>query len=270
MAMYGWASDVHLDFLRGDSRQLVAFAESLVANDPTGIFLTGDVSNSKELVFHLSAIERVVQRPVYFVLGNHDFYSNSIEEVRKQVNEVSNVSSYLKHVMTIPYVALTPQTALVGADGWYDAYNGDWRLSSFEMNDWRAIAEFYHVRGSKQSIVNEARRLSLESATHVHDSIKKAVKYHKNVIVLTHVPPFKESHIYEGRVSDDGAQPWFTSQLMGNVLLDAAKAFPAHSFKVLCGHTHGEFHGAFANNLEVHVAGAEYGKPRLQGLVEVL
>ena len=74
MSKFGWATDIHLDFLGDDNKRLIEFAEGLVRESPTGLFLTGDLSVTQKLVYHLSAIERVVQRPIYFVLGNHDFY----------------------------------------------------------------------------------------------------------------------------------------------------------------------------------------------------
>jgi len=267
--MYAWATDIHLDFLRGDNQRLIQFAESLIANNPTGIFLTGDLSTSRELIFHLSAIEKVVQRPTYFVLGNHDYYGGEVEKIRKQMRELSNVSPFLRYMPTMPYYAVTPGTAVIGHDGWYDAYHGDWKTSNFGMMDWNSIADFYPIRGNKASIVTQARKMALEGVTHVHNSIKQAVRYHRNIIILTHFPPFKESHIHQGRVGDDNAQPWFTSKMMGDMLLDASKAFPQTHFKVLAGHTHGKFDGKITNNLEVHVGGAEYNEPSLQGLVEV-
>lgn len=270
MAPYAWATDIHLDFLGGDPQRLIHFAESLVAQNPTGLFLTGDLSTGKELVYHLSALEKIVQRPIYFVLGNHDYYGTSIEETRKTMKELSNASAFLRYMPTMPYYALTPATAVIGHDGWYDAIHGDWQKSDFEMNDWRAIKEFAEVRGNKATIVAEARRLAHEAVTHVHNGIKQAVRYHRNLIILMHVPPYKESHIYQGKIGDDYAQPWFTSKLMGDMLTQASQAFPNHNFTVLAGHTHGKYTGKVADNLIVNVGGAEYYRPQLQGLVEVL
>ena len=88
MASYAWGTDVHLDHLNDDRRKIVEFAESLVAQGPTGILLTGDISVANQLVLHLSAIESVVKRPVYFVLGNHDYYGSSTEQVRRAMREL--------------------------------------------------------------------------------------------------------------------------------------------------------------------------------------
>lgn len=269
MAQYAWATDIHLDFLGGDDQRLIQFAESLVAQNPTGVFLTGDLSTARELVYHLAAIERVVQRPIYFVLGNHDYYGSNIQDVRKAMHELTNVSPFLRYLPTMPYQPLSPATAVVGHDGWYDAHYGDGVKSRFRMNDWRAIGDFIQVNGSQATIIEKARKLAHEGVVHVQNGIKQAVRYHKNIIVLTHFPPFRESHIYEGKIGDDDAQPWFTSKMMGDMLLDASKSFPTHTFTVLAGHTHGRYSGRIAKNLQVEVGGAEYYRPQLQNLIEV-
>lgn len=269
MAKYAWATDVHLDFLANNPQAIVKFAESLVVDNPTGVFLTGDIATAKVLVYNLSALERVVQRPIYFVLGNHDYYGSNFVDVRKAMHEVSNVSPFLRYMPTMPYLALSPSTAVVGHDGWYDAMYGNWRDNSFSLNDWTAIHEFREVNGNRATIVETARKFAHEAVLHVQNSIKQATRYHKNIVVLTHFPPFKESHIFEGRQGDDAALPWYTSKMMGDMLLAAAKAYPTHTFTVLAGHTHGQYMGKFADNLLVHVGGAVYGQPKLQGLIEV-
>ena len=270
MNQYGWATDIHLDFLRGDDQRLIAFAEGLIKSNPTGIFLTGDLSVAKTLIYHLSAIEKVVQRPVYFVLGNHDYYGADTERVRKAMRELTNVSPFLRYMPTMPYYALSGATAVVGHDGWYDALYGDWKTSSLGMTDWSAINDFVPVNGNKASIVGLARKLALEGVTHVHNGIKQAVRYHKNIVVLTHYPPFQQTHIHDGKQGDQNAMPYYTSKMMGDMLMDASRSFPTVKFTVLAGHTHGKADVQIANNLEVHVGGASYGSPELQGLIEVL
>lgn len=280
MTKYAWASDIHLDFLRNDEQKIVKFTESLVKDNPTGIILTGDISTAKQLTYHLSIMERVAQRPIYFVLGNHDYYYGSIDEVRKNMHELSNISPFLKHLSTTPYVQLTPSTALVGCDGWYDCQHGDWKNSTFSMSDWQIIHDFLQVSGgntgmyggggfNKGAIVSLARKLAHQSVQHIHDGIKAAAKYATSIIVATHVPPFKEAHVYNGRTADDNAQPWYTNKLLGDMLLDAAKAYPKIRFTCVAGHTHGRVKWQASSNLYCYVAGANYGKPALEQLIEV-
>jgi predicted MPP superfamily phosphohydrolase len=282
MSKIAWCTDIHLDHLYGNEERLIKFAQSLVAAEPQAVAITGDISSAKEIVFHLSALERVIQRPIYFVLGNHDYYGGGIDDVRKQMKDLGNISPFLKYLPTSNYVPLTPSTAVLGHDGWYDALNGDGNRSKFMMNDWVAIRDFVpHSGGSQFMMMNRdlrdrngliahARKLATEGVTHVQNSIKAATRYHRNLIILTHYPPFAESHIYNGRVGDSDAQPWFTSKMMGDMLLQAAKAYPNVNFTVLAGHTHGKYDGKPLPNLHVHVGGAEYGQPALAALIDVV
>jgi predicted phosphohydrolase len=275
MAKFAWATDIHLDHC--DEKKLIAFGESLIASNPEAIILSGDISNGRQITFHLSALEKIVERPIYFVLGNHDYYGSSIEETRKTMKEVSNYSQYLRYLPNQPYAVMSPSTALIGHDGWYDALNGDWKLPGFNIADWRYIAEFAAVSQggvNKANIVDVAKKLAHDGVMHVHNAIKSATRYHQNIVIVTHVPPFAESHLYKGKVGDADAQPWFTSKMMGDMLLDAAKSFPKVSFTVFAGHTHGKYSGKFSDNLTVHVGGwplgqRDYGNPILQEVIEI-
>ncbi len=279
MAKYAWATDIHLDCV--DEQGLIKFAESLIVTEPQAVLLTGDISNAKQVIYHLSALERVVQRPVFFVLGNHDYYGSEIAEVRKAMKELSNMSQFLKYLPMTQFVPLTANTALVGHDGWYDALYGDYN-SRFMMSDFTAIKDFVPFSGGgsyvklmhdikdRYGLVEFARSLAHAGVMHVHNGIKAAARTHKNIVILTHFPPFAESHIHEGKQGDASAMPWFTSKMMGDMLMDAAKAYPNIKFNVLAGHTHGMYNGNPMPNLEVHVGGADYGRPALAGLVEIL
>jgi Icc protein len=269
MSKYAWATDCHLDHLGDDQQKVINFAQTLVKDNPEGIFLTGDLSSARRLIFHLSVIEKVAQRPIYFVLGNHDYYGADTAQVRKAMLELTSASQFLRYMPTMGSFGLTSTTAVIGDDGWYDGLYADPIASTFELSDWTAIGDFIPVNGNRASIVTTARKLAHDSVTHLHGAIKSAVKYHRNVVVLTHVPPFPQCHQFQGKQGDANAMPWFTSKLMGDLLLQASAAYPNTQFNVLCGHTHGRWDGRINNNLQVHVGEAEYGKPVLQGLVEV-
>lgn len=270
MGRFAWATDVHLDFVSDDSA--VAFGRSLIAADPEGIIITGDISTADKLVRHLSLLESVVKRPIYFVLGNHDYYGSSTTKVRETMKELSNISQYIRYLPLSAYTTLSPGACIIGHDGWYDAGNGNWKTSTFAMSDWTYIQDFAIVSESGRNltkIVEVSQKLAHEGVMHVHNAIKGATRYYKSIVVATHVPPFAESHIHEGKVGDADAQPWFTSRMMGDMLLKASTAFPDTMFTVLAGHTHGEFSGQITKNLYVHVGGADYARPKLQKIIEL-
>lgn len=272
MGKFAWASDIHLDHLRSDD-DVIRFCENVENSNCSGLFITGDISSGKKLLYHLALLEKNLKLPKYFVLGNHDFWYAKISDLRKQVKDFCDQSEFLKYMTTSTYVSLSKDTAVLGHDGWYDGKFGDALNSSFIMNDWVLTEEFlmssggYKYVSTTQSIKDKAgliavcERLAHDSVMHVSKQIKDAVKYHKEIIVLTHFPCFKESHMYRGKIGDDNAQPWYTSKIMGETLLNAAHTYKNCKFTVLSGHTHGFFRGNILPNLEVIVSEAMYGSP---------
>jgi len=120
-----WATDVHLNFLGRPDRR--AFAESIVQEAPDAVLLSGDVAESPNVVACLEEMAEIVRRPIYFVLGNHDFYRGSITRTRQAVARAAAESEFLVYLNTQDVVELTPETGLVGHDGWGDARLGDYR-----------------------------------------------------------------------------------------------------------------------------------------------
>ena len=88
-------------------------------------------------------------------------------------------------------------------------------------------------------------------------------------IVLTHVPPFRESCWHQGRISDDDWLPYFTCRAVGDALLEIMQARPDRDLTVLCGHTHGEGQAEILPNLRVWTGGADYGKPRVERILVI-
>ena len=77
-----WLTDIHLNFLK--SKQLDAFLQSLSRQTADCFLISGDIGGSDSVVGYLKQMAAVLKRPIYFVLGNHDYYGSSIEEVRGQ------------------------------------------------------------------------------------------------------------------------------------------------------------------------------------------
>jgi len=203
--------------------------------------------------------------PIYYVHGNHDMWYSSFENVNKSSKELSSISSYIKCLSHASYVMLSDNTALVGHDGWYDAMNGDWKRSTFALNDWTNTQDF--VGQSMSSIIAISRKYANEAVTHVAESIKAATRYASRIVVATHVPPFIEVCRYRNSYTDLNAIPYYSSKMMGDMLVSAAKSYANKSFVVLCGHTHYQYDKNITDNLECHVARAEYTLPEVQKLV---
>ena len=276
-----WLTDIHLDFIArpehlASSENLDIFCELISKDRPEGIVLTGDISLSNLLEDHLVALETRLNVPIYFVLGNHDFWGGGFEETKAKVTKLSSASRFLKYMSALPYLSLTPSTIILGCDGWYDAYHGIIN-SDIVMNDWLRISDFsgaISLNGSTnidmKSVLEISRSQANYAATKVMNSIKSGIRQQKpkNVIVLTHVPPFVE--LQKNARAGASSTPWYTSKMMGDMLLSAAQAYPDVHFEVFCGHTHTRADIQVAQNMFCHVGKAEYTMPMPQGTFEVV
>ena len=115
-----WITDPHFNFLPPFGAR--AFGQ-YVAKE-TGcdaVVLTGDIAESKSLERASRGFAEGLDKPVYFVLGNHDYYSGSIEGTRTVARRLGG---NLRWLHSAGIVQLSQETALVGHEGWYDAQYG--------------------------------------------------------------------------------------------------------------------------------------------------
>lgn len=251
-----WATDVHLNFLGAAER--ARFAAEVAATDTEGVLLTGDIAEAVDLEPLLDELAATVARPVWFVLGNHDFYRGSIEEVRARASAMT-AARWLPAAGVVP---LAPGVALVGHDGWGDARLGNYRRTTVELSDFHLIRDLLGLdRLARLAVL---RRLGDQAAAAMHALVDQALAVADHVVVATHVPPFRESCWHAGELSNDDWLPYFTCAAVGDVLRDAMAARPAARMTVYCGHTHSSGEAQILPNLRVITGAARYGHPSVQ------
>lgn len=252
----GLLTDVHLNFLDGPAR--ARFAADVAATDTTGVLVTGDIAEADTFGPMLEELAAAARRPVWFVLGNHDFYGGSIDEVRARARALTAA----QWLPAAGVVRLSDDIALVGHDGWGDARLGNVAYTRVELTDFRAIRDLEGLRRSRRHAV--LRRLGDESAAALRELVASALGVARHVIVAIHVPPFRDSCWHEGAISDDDWLPYFTCAAAGEVLRDAMAARPDARMTVYCGHTHGDGEVDILPNLRVVTGAAEYGAPTVR------
>lgn len=259
-----WATDIHLNFVQ--PQEAVALCRRVRESGVEALLLGGDIAEAPTLAEWLALLDRELGLPVYFVLGNHDFYRGAIEDVRKTAASLSQ-RSRLRWLGSVRHVPLTSKTGLIGHDGWADARLGDYENSTVVLSDFTLISDLRGLdRGALRRRLGE---LGDEAADHFRRALPEALERFEHVLVLTHVPPFKESCWYDGRISDDEWLPFFTCRAVGDVLIEAMRRRADRTMTVLCGHTHGAGECAPLPNLRVRTGGATYGRPTLQAPVDV-
>ncbi len=266
MTRLAWLTDLHLDHV--DDSAAEQFCQTVVDQSPDAVLIGGDISDAASLSRHLDMLEQCLERPIYFVLGNHDFYGGSIEGVRSLVRELAEGSRWLHWLPASGVVALTERTALIGHDGWADGRLGSSERSYVLLNDYVRISDFIPL--SHRDRFKKLNELGDEAAEYFGDVLPAAAERFPDVLLLTHVPPFRESCWHEGGTSDDDYLPHFACRAAGEVLADTMRTHPDSRLTVLCGHAHGRGEVEIAPNLVVKTGGAEYGKPAVQELIAVL
>ncbi|MEO7328980.1 MAG: metallophosphoesterase [Minicystis sp.] len=259
-----WATDVHLNFI--DGAELTRFCASLAEPGSSAVVLTGDIAEAPSLRRLLERVAAALEQPIYFVLGNHDFYHGSIAEVRALAAEISAQSRWLRWLPATGIVPLGPDCALVGHDGWADGRLGNYARSPVMLNDFVMIEELSSLDPATR--LQRLQRLGDEAAAYVKSVLLPALAHHRTVVVATHIPPFKEACWHEGQISNDDWLPFFTCKAVGDVLLEAARAHPDRRIEVLCGHTHGGGVAQLAPNLVVRTGAADYGSPAIAGIFD--
>lgn len=260
-----WATDIHLNFPSEDTRG--AFYESFRAAGAEAAVVTGDIADAPTLVDRLREMGDALPCPLYFVLGNHDFYRSDVETMRAAAHALARAHPRLRYLTASDPVVLGPRAALVGHDGWADGRAGDFLRSRVFLNDYRFIADL--VTHDPRERLARLQRLARDAADTLAAAAARALDERPHVFVATHVPPFREACWHEGELSDDQWAPHFTSVVMGDALRAVMAARPDRTMEVLCGHTHSAGVAQILPNLLVRTGAAEYGAPALAGLLEL-
>lgn len=261
MTMIAWVTDPHLNFV--PEATVKTFA-SFLRDEADAILFTGDIAEADSLIKNLKLVEEGFGKPIYFVLGNHDYYRSSVELTKKAMRKLADESEHLVY-LDGKAVPVGDGTVLVGCDSFYDARNG--RITGrFRMTDWSVIQEFmgYH----ETQIPEIARGLADASVRQAKPVLEEACREHKKVIVATHFPPFPQSSWYMGERGDADALPWYTSKVMGDMLSDVAYENPEAHFTVLCGHTHSFGVYEHFDNLVVFTGRAMYHRQIVSGFID--
>lgn len=268
-----WTSDIHLNFLKpqGFASPTQYFGEYLMAENPEadGLIITGDISTGNLLYKHLKELAEGFTKPIYFVLGNHDFWGSSFSEI--ETNLLKALALYkTEGIDNLHWLndgwKVHDRHAIVGVNGWYDAMYGDQMTKSY-INDFYEIQELMPGTRYHDLLLQLVRDRAGQEADRLAVMLKEACEKYDKIIVCTHVPPYAESAWHMGFPSEPDMMPWFSSASTGAVLDTYSARYPEKTFVVLAGHSHSP--GVFQkrDNMTVYTAKARYGVPDLAGVV---
>jgi predicted phosphohydrolase len=251
-----WTSDNHLD--RMDESERREFMEHLGKLEPDGFIIAGDIGEADSVTDFLKDFHDTLSCPIYFVLGNHDFWGSNFEGVRSAIRNLVSEYSNLHWLSESGVISLNSTTALIGHEGWADARLGKIGLTGTVPRDFMMIEDLKILQRSKfESALND---LGDAAADYIRGVLLEAVAKHKDVFLVTHVPPFKEASLDRSRrICDDQRLPFYSCKAIGDVLIEIMSQNPECKLTVLSGHMHEKCEVDILPNLQVKVLDAGYG-----------
>jgi 3',5'-cyclic-AMP phosphodiesterase len=251
-----WLSDVHADSLRGD---FSAEVDQLRRENPEGILITGDISNAERLDEHLAVIS-TLGCPIFFVLGNHDYWNGSFAGVTALVRSACSKKTNLVFLDESGLLQLGGGTALIGGQGWGDGQAGLGEKSPVTSRDRQLIQEF--ADKPREKYFEMLREMGRASAVCFSQMAVPALEDSQHLILATHVPPFAASAFREPEYL-----PYYVNAALGEEILRIARQFPGKRVSVYCGHTHRNCIYQPLPNVTVHVAEATNGIFQIAGKI---
>jgi len=265
MKRLAWLTDIHLEFVTAEA--IDAFCDRVADAAPDALLVGGDTGTASSFTRYLLSLEKRLRCPIYFVLGNHDFYGGSIATVRTIAAELTRSAQWLHWLAVSGVVPLTATTGLIGHGSWADGRLGSAQRSQVMLNDYYQIREFIGLSAAQRFALLNA--LGDEAATHFRRVLPLALEHFRRVLLLTHMSPFRESCRYGDSITGDEFLPHFSCKAVGDVLIEAMQSHPDRNLTVLCGHTHTPARVQVLPNLHVKAGSARYGAPRLQEVIAV-
>ena len=245
-----WLTDLHLD--RRTKKNHHKLLSRLRGQNADATVITGDISEAHQLPDHLRELGRTLApRPVYFILGNHDFYGSSFSDVDRTVAAVCREQQNLQHLGQGETVTLGHNSALVGHRGWADGRAGCGSNSRIANPDCARIADLHGT--SNHAVFARMAELGRSSAGYFRDVLPYALECYRHVYVVTHAPPFVQGATFNGRRCGRWHLPHYVNKSAGGAIAGIAEHYPVSSLTVLCGHTHSAARATVRSNVEVVV-----------------
>lgn len=250
-----WYSDTHLNLAFPWTQY--NFVSHILEEKPQGLIITGDIAcglSLKSVMTFLS--KKLGDLPVYFVKGNHDSYSISLDESEKITKQLCKEFSNLFWMQDKEVVPITDTSCFIGDDGWYDGRLENAKYLSWNL-DWIMIEDFIKLKSYEEKL-ELTRKLADISAFNLHRKLEAALDKFETVYLLTHIPPWAEATRAIGTDTEKFWLPYNVNYHLGKMIEEVMVDRPKQNVIVLCGHTHQPAFVNVKNNIECLVQSGKY------------
>jgi 3',5'-cyclic-AMP phosphodiesterase len=256
MRRFVWTSDIHLD--RMEESEFSEFTEYLEELNADGFILAGDIAEADSVAGFLKKFSERLDCPIYFVLGNHDFWGSTFVETRAQIRQLVSESTDLHWLSESGIIPLNEMTALIGHEGWADGGYAPVPPAGTVPLDFRCIEDLKKLR--RDEFQAALGKLGEDAAEYLGKTLREAIRSYRHIYLVTHVPPFKEASLDRARrICGDERLPFYSCKAIGDILREIMSQNPECRLTVLCGHTHEKCEMEILPNLEIKILDAGYG-----------
>lgn len=275
----GFTTDIHLDHVKAskDHAKQHRCGKELT-KDVDVIVVGGDISVGKLLAEHLQAFLAGASCPVYFVLGNHDFWLLHEDQVWNAAKSFPGSLDFLN------VVELDSETALVGLSGWYDTRAGNCFQPGIVMPELQTTTRLIGLGPIQvnrkliwppellHEVHTVCKNWADEQTQRFMPKLEAAAEKYQKVFIVTHIPPWIESCWGPPGLSRDVSPewlPWSVNVGLGMRIESLAEDYPHVQFQVLSGHTHGEGETIILPNLKAFSGKATYKQPSMARIFDL-
>jgi Icc-related predicted phosphoesterase len=267
----GWATDTHFELASKEAwKEFVTDAKKHDA-----LLITGDIAQSNTWEYYLHKLKKELDnKPIWFVLGNHDCYQSSIKTELERLQAYSKVDNSIIALSEIDGVWLDNQTLLIGGENWWDGgyssgENG--LLQKLIMReDYTTIEELTTISNNEE-LKFVLNKLSTEFAEKLIKKVKTSFEKHKakRIVLATHVPPYRENCTHFGVTMITGFLTHFSSSILGTQLREIMLEHTDKKMVVLTGHTHDRTSYRVLPNLLSLTGKSKLYKPKVRDTINL-
>jgi predicted phosphohydrolase len=250
---YIWLTDSHLYFFNR-----YKLLNSILDQKAKAVFLTGDFSEGPSFLSNLEFFGKKLGRPLYFVMGNHEYHFSSFAKTHQAVRDLCAKYPNLIWMTENGIVPLNDEAAVIGTEGWYSVDVGNPIYLQYTF-DWWMIEEFRKLPSMKKRI-EKFKDLASDSAKLITKNLSEAIETYKTVYLLTHFPPYREADRYHSWISETFWEPYNTNITMGKAIDKVMENNKKRNVIVLSGHTHSPMQIHVSRNVECRVGKGSYHK----------
>lgn len=225
----------------------------------TRVWITGDIGDPSNNWKFLNELLEAVNRSVYFLLGNHDFYQGTISQARQKAAKICQQHSNAFYLHECEGFMMDGHLVL-GVDGWANTdktslHGTTWDSEQiFDLQN-LSIEQLQQVMNQfaeeDTALLLKKCRQSLSSSIH-------------SVCIFTHIPPV-DARLGSGKTrAMQEMRTVFYSEALSKGLHELTKYYPKVNFQVFSGHLHRKISYGISNNLQGYVANAYHPEQPLR------